>query len=33
MEEQKEILEKTLNDFSEGEKNRDDVAVMGVKIV
>jgi hypothetical protein len=30
--EQKEILEKTLAEFSEGEKNRDDVAVMGVKI-
>jgi serine phosphatase RsbU (regulator of sigma subunit) len=32
MEEQKDILEKTLAEFSEGEKNRDDVAVLGVKI-
>jgi len=30
--EQKEILEKTLAEFSEGEKNRDDVAVLGVRV-
>jgi len=32
MDDQKEILENTLAEFSEGEKNRDDVAVLGVKI-
>ncbi len=32
MQEQKEILENTLSEFSQGEKNRDDVAVMGVRL-
>lgn len=32
IEEQKEILEKELNEFSEGEKNRDDIAIFGIRI-
>jgi len=32
MEEQKNLLESKLNEFSQGEKNRDDIAVMGVKL-
>jgi len=32
MEKQKNLLEKELNEFSQGEKNRDDVAVLGVRI-